>query len=52
MPGLSGLEVLEELQKLDPNVKVLMASGFIVDANLERARAPLIFIVQSKTFGF
>lgn len=37
MPGVSGLEVLEELQNINPNVKVLMASGYIKNDNLEKA---------------
>lgn len=39
MPGVSGLEILEEMQKINSEVKVLMASGYIKDVNLEKALA-------------
>lgn len=51
MPGLSGIEVLEQLKKIDPNVKVLMASGFIEDASLERARALGVNVILHKPYS-
>lgn len=37
LPDADGLEVLEELQKIDKNVKVLLTSGFDVGESIERA---------------
>ncbi len=37
MPGLSGLETLKELFKLDPDTKALIITGYTVDAALEEA---------------
>ena len=36
MPGMGGEKCLQELMKLDPMVKVLMASGYLADASMER----------------
>jgi CheY-like chemotaxis protein len=35
MPNMSGKEVYEELKKIDPRVKVLLASGFRQDRRVE-----------------
>jgi DNA-binding NtrC family response regulator len=37
LPDSNGLKVLEELQKIDPNVKVLLTSGFDVDKSINKA---------------
>jgi len=37
MPGMSGIETFAELQKIDPQVKVLMSSGFVHDERIGKA---------------
>ncbi len=37
MPGMSGLEVFVELQKMDPEVRVLLSSGFRMDERVQKA---------------
>lgn len=37
LPDSDGLKVLEELQKIDPKVKVLLTSGFDVDESVNKA---------------
>lgn len=37
MPGMSGIEILAELQKIAPGVKVLMSSGFVHDERIGKA---------------
>lgn len=37
LPDADGLEVLENLQKLNPEVKVLLTSGFAVDESISKA---------------
>lgn len=37
MPGLSGQEVYAEMRKIDPNVRVLLASGFRQDSRIEES---------------
>ena len=39
MPGMGGLRCLEELLKLDPRVKVIVASGYSLDDQLRQAIA-------------
>ncbi|MCU0844325.1 MAG: PAS domain S-box protein [Spirochaetes bacterium] len=38
MPGLSGLEILERLFAIDPEVRVLLSSGFAEDERVRTAR--------------
>ncbi len=38
LPGLSGTEVLQALQSLDPQARVLLASGFVSSREQERLR--------------
>jgi DNA-binding NtrC family response regulator len=38
MPGISGRKCLEELLKMDPNAKVLIASGYAADGPAKEAR--------------
>ena len=40
MPGMGGLECLSELLRLDPTVKVLLASGYALDSSSNLAEAP------------
>ena len=35
MPEMGGTECLKEILKIDPNVKVLIASGYSADASVE-----------------
>ena len=37
MPGMSGIETFDELKKIEPNVKVLMSSGFVHDERIGKA---------------
>lgn len=37
MPGMSGIETFAELQKIDPDVTVLMSSGFVHDERIGKA---------------
>ena len=37
MPEKSGLEVLQELQVINPEVKVVMSSGFAKDERIQKA---------------
>jgi PAS domain S-box-containing protein len=39
MPGLSGLELAREIRALRPDLPVILASGYVEEATLERARA-------------
>jgi two-component system C4-dicarboxylate transport response regulator DctD len=39
MPGLSGLEVLHELQRIDPEVCVIFSSGHTLQCNTEELLA-------------
>ncbi len=36
MPGISGVDVFEELRRIDPCVRVLLSSGFTEDDRMER----------------
>ena len=36
MPGLSGLETFEKVKELNPNVKVLLASGYSINGQAEK----------------
>jgi len=37
MPGMSGIEVFRRLKKLDPNVRVILASGYVDASKLQMA---------------
>ena len=37
MPGMTGDEVFRELKKIDPRVRVLIASGFVQDQRAQVA---------------
>jgi two-component system, cell cycle sensor histidine kinase and response regulator CckA len=39
MPGLTGLEVFEHMKKIDPGVRVLMASGLMEETEVRKALA-------------
>ncbi|MHB9139831.1 MAG: response regulator, partial [Victivallaceae bacterium] len=39
MPGISGLETYQKLREINPNVKVLMTSGYANDARMHKALA-------------
>jgi CheY-like chemotaxis protein len=39
MPGLSGVEVFERLRRLDPQLKVVLASGYSSEGEADRLLA-------------
>jgi CheY-like chemotaxis protein len=39
MPGLSGAETFDELKRINPNVKVLLSSGYSMDGQAKRIMA-------------
>jgi len=39
MPGMSGLEVLERIRKIDPGVRALLSSGFMEERDRQKAAA-------------
>jgi FixJ family two-component response regulator len=51
MPGGSGTEVLEELQRIRPNIPVIMMSGFAEEALVERAKGRGLVEFLRKPFG-
>jgi DNA-binding NarL/FixJ family response regulator len=50
MPEMSGRECLKELVKLDPSVKVIIATGFAIDGALEEEITPFIRGIVKKPF--
>ena len=51
MPEMSGRDCLMELVKIDPLVKVLIASGFAPEDELHREISPLVKGFLHKPFG-
>ena len=51
MPEMSGRDCLMELLKIDPSVKVLIASGFSPSDELHREISPLVKGFVHKPFG-
>lgn len=39
MPGMSGMDVAEQLKQIDPNAKIVLASGYVRQAEIDRARS-------------
>ena len=39
MPGISGLETYQKLKELNPDIRVLMTSGYTNDTRVQRALA-------------
>ena len=39
MPGMSGGETFDEIKKLNPNVKVLLSSGYSIDGQAKKIMA-------------
>ena len=50
MPEMSGRDCLKELVKLDPLVKVIIATGFSIDASVEEEINPFIKGIVKKPF--
>jgi DNA-binding NarL/FixJ family response regulator len=50
MPEMSGKDCLKELIKLDPSVKVIIATGFAIDGALEEEITPFIRGIVKKPF--
>ncbi|MHB1426393.1 MAG: hybrid sensor histidine kinase/response regulator [Gemmataceae bacterium] len=40
MPGMNGVQVLKEIQKIDPDVRVLFSSGYHTDQEVDQLCAP------------
>jgi CheY-like chemotaxis protein len=38
MPGLSGIDVVREMQRIDPNVRIVLTSGYLRAREIEQAR--------------
>ncbi len=51
LPDANGLEVLENLQKIDPEVRVLLTSGFNVSDEIEEALEKGALDFLSKPFN-
>ena len=51
MPEMSGKDCLMELVKIDPSVKVLIASGFSPSDELHKEIDPLVKGFMQKPFG-
>ena len=48
MPGLSGLQVAQELARIRPALPVVLSSGFLTDALREQAAAAGVRAVMQK----
>jgi two-component system cell cycle sensor histidine kinase/response regulator CckA len=51
MPRMNGQECLRRLQQLDPEVKVLIATGYTADSSVQRLKAEGVLGVVEKPFS-
>jgi DNA-binding NtrC family response regulator len=51
MPGMTGLEVLEEIKKRNAEVKVIVVTGYSYSSNTENAKQLGAFAIINKPFS-
>jgi YesN/AraC family two-component response regulator len=51
MPVMDGLEVLEEMKKIDGDCKVVIASGYVNEANLHEAEEAGMLAFMQKPYN-
>ncbi len=52
MPKMNGLEVLEKLQEIDPEIMAILATGYLGDVYRQATSNPAIFSILRKPYSF